>query len=651
MANRIRKITAVRYTPAVPAVPGNPAYCIDTPHYVSADDYRKQYNNALFLSEKMGLPYGQIDPRVYKSVMGGPGVGGGTVLAYYTRKCFKASGGRPAIPASTTYATIAGWNSGAISNPRLIGHGYVTFRFAPYAIGAVAGLNPRADTASVVDSTHAFALLYGTVAIWESGVQITTLPGVAADSVFQIRRSKAGVVTYAANDEVVYTSLVPSTAPARLDVSLYMSGDYVDDPGVFSILEGSALGYVGTTSVFNADTRVVGRVGTTGFAWGYKGNNRYGAARGVVGTLGLVDGRVDYNGEAAVSVGTNGSARAAEDVSRSETLAFVGTSTDRANYSSSAGVYRGIFESYCIGGVPEVSVAYSDGISPSPVGFSLAPSGEVFTGVGVMRGHVGVSADRTPYSFSAGVMSGAYRGYSHDVSEAPDTAEMLETLLLTSTMTPFSDIVATFVSSVDVGDDLILTIEIESGLEWFDMLLTNSTVSGISDIDAAWADAIGVSSQTANGRVGVQYATNMNTNAITRYDGFDFLRILDTPSGAFGLRADGVYRIGGADDNGQPRDGFVDLGANTFGSGLQKHLDTVFFGLTTDGTPLAVIAGDDGVKRAYTIIKRAEFMRADVGKARLAKRWSLRLEVYEATQAELDAVEMVVHKTTRRWVK
>lgn len=651
MANRIRKITAVRYTPAVPAVPGNPAYCVDTPHYVSADDYRKQYNTALFLSEKVGRPYGQTDPNIYRSVMGGPGVGGGTVIAYYTRRCFKASGGSPSRPASTTYSTIAGWNSGGISNPRLVGHGYMTFKIAPYAIGVVAGFNPKADTASVADCTHAIALLYGSVFVWESGVQVAALTGVSPSSTFQIRRSKAGVVTYAADDVVVYTSAVPSTAPVRLDVSLYMSGDYVDDPGVFSVLEGSALGTVGTTGVFNPAARVVGLVGTTGFASGFKGNNRYGGARTSVGTTSLVGVHIDFLGEALGTVGVSGSARAAENISRGTIRGFTGVATDRANYSSSAGVYRGAFESYCLGGMPEVSVAYSDGIAPSPCGFSLAPSGEVFNGAGVTKAYIGVSADRTPYSFVNGTVSGRFRGYSHDVREAPDVAVLPEVVLLTTAMTPYSDIVATFVSSVDVGTDIILTVEIESGLEWFDALLTNSTVAGSYDVDAAWADTVGVSSQTGYKNAGVQYATNVNTNAITRYDGFDFLRILNTPSGAYGLRSDGVYLIGGDTDDGQPRDGFVDLGANLFGGTLTKHLDSVFFGLTTDGTPMAVIAGDDGVKRAYTVVKRAEYMRADVGKGRVAKRWKLRLEVYSATQAELDSVELVVHKSSRRWIK
>ena len=95
----------------------------------------------------------------------------------------------------------------------------------------------------------------------------------------------------------------------------------------------------------------------------------------------------------------------------------------------------------------------------------------------------------------------------------------------------------------------------------------------------------------------------------------------------------------------------MDVGNRTFGAHLPKQVEAVFFGLTTDGLPLAVIARDDGLPRVYTVKQRAHFMRTDPGKGAPAKRWKLRLEVHNATQAELDSVEFVVKPTTRRWIK
>lgn len=68
-------------------------------------------------------------------------------------------------------------------------------------------------------------------------------------------------------------------------------------------------------------------------------------------------------------------------------------------------------------------------------------------------------------------------------------------------------------------------------------------------------------------------------------------------------------------------------------------------------TPMAVIAGDNNVPKAYTVATRSEFMRTDVGKRRLARTWRLRLELYAATQAELYSIEYVVRPATRRWIK
>lgn len=330
--------------------------------------------------------------------------------------------------------------------------------------------------------------------------------------------------------------------------------------------------------------------------------------------------------------------------------AAVGASADSLTYMASSGVAAG-YIGYAVGGEPSLPADASEAVGPAAVGVSFGYATHVDAVATIAAAAVGVSADYA-YSSSAGEFRVAPVGFSYDEVVPPGEGFVSEFIAVEDGFALYADATATFISTVDVGDAVDVVLELTTGFEWFDVLLTTDTLTSLADVDAEWMDGAYVTDQTgANQRAGLQYANNMNTNALTSYTGFDFLTLLNTPTGVYGLRADGVYHITGSTDAGATRDAFVDVGARSFGSTAPKNLDAIFFGLTTDGTPMAVIAGDNNVPKAYTVATRSEFMRTDVGKRRLARTWRLRLELYAATQAELDSIEYVVRPATRRWIK
>src|SRR3546814_6201407 len=142
--------------------------------------------------------------------------------------------------------------------------------------------------------------------------------------------------------------------------------------------------------------------------------------------------------------------------------------------------------------------------------------------------------------------------------------------------------------------------------------MVTDSVAELSDKNAEWSDVVYVRDQSSDYRNSVtQLAVNAATAAPVEYTNFEFLKILVTPAGSYGLRADGIYRIGGDTDNGETRDIFVDLGNPDLGSVSQKHVDAVFFGMTTDGEVIALLRDDSDIERTCRVIERRGYYRAD----------------------------------------
>lgn len=147
----------------------------------------------------------------------------------------------------------------------------------------------------------------------------------------------------------------------------------------------------------------------------------------------------------------------------------------------------------------------------------------------------------------------------------------------------------------------------------------------------------------------LQIATNAQTFSATNYSGFEFNSFAEVNGVMYGMRHDGIYIIRKGDDDGATRDYSVDFGDDDFGSATRKNVDSIWFGLSSDGQEVfAKVSDDAGATYTYKVSQYAPTARAVVGRGITSRRWRLRLEVVDATEFDLDNVEFSIAASTRR---
>lgn len=145
-----------------------------------------------------------------------------------------------------------------------------------------------------------------------------------------------------------------------------------------------------------------------------------------------------------------------------------------------------------------------------------------------------------------------------------------------------------------------------------------------------------------------QYSTNLQTGAVTRYQNFEFDGFVRVGMDTYGWKADGLYKLGSVDDDGTSIDASIEFASEDFGSARHKRMDTVFFGLATDGDVYVKLLDDAGAENVYRAYQRGGEFRADFERGRSSRYWRLKLELADATDAVLDNIEWVPGLTGRR---
>ena len=124
-----------------------------------------------------------------------------------------------------------GWNGGASSSQELVaGDGYAEYRVADLTSYVMFGLSHGDTDQGYADIDYAL-LTYpetGQVMVFEGGAYRATLGSYGVNDVLRVG-VEGGVVTYAVNGTILYTSSTPPTYPLVTDTSLYSSGAKVQD--------------------------------------------------------------------------------------------------------------------------------------------------------------------------------------------------------------------------------------------------------------------------------------------------------------------------------------------------------------------------------------------------------------------------------------
>ena len=202
-------------------------------------------------------------------------------------------------------------------------------------------------------------------------------------------------------------------------------------------------------------------------------------------------------------------------------------------------------------------------------------------------------------------------------------------------------------SDITLSSDAAGGIYVVAGMESTIVLLDGSGAS--VEIVAGMQSIIRLSSESGVDALAfLQYATNLLTGAVTRYVGFEFDGFCRVGMETFAFRSDGLYRIGGSSDAGQAINMLIDFANEDLGTTQSKRVGNLFLGLETDGDVAVRMTGDDERENTYRAYKRRSEFRADLARGVKSRHWSMRLEVTNATEAQLDNIEWVVSANGRR---
>jgi hypothetical protein len=147
------------------------------------------------------------------------------------------------------------------------------------------------------------------------------------------------------------------------------------------------------------------------------------------------------------------------------------------------------------------------------------------------------------------------------------------------------------------------------------------------------------------------YAINVMTGASTRYDNFGFDSFCRAEDGKYyGIRADGIYRLEGADDAGVPIDADIDFGHLDFGTSAEKRIATAYAGVASDEVmELRIQVGDETYDYpARSSSETLQQQRFDVGKGLKSNYFDVSIHNTDGGDFEMDSIEIAAVSTSRR---
>lgn len=635
MANTLKKLGVVEYTPGIAPIPGQPAYCVQV--RTSDSDLARvagrhtdggytapvgAWGNATH-GAPMDLVATNEFASVYESTSVAPSSGTTSRYDPYTTQCYPAVAGTPGTPGQVSREDRVGWNGGARSIDVLSGEGYVKFVINAKPTGVVAGL-ARNDSGGVFgDVTHGVYAHGSLIDIVESGkVVATTDVSPATKPTIYIKR-EAGYVDYVVGGWR-YRSTARSEGSVFLDAALYTTGDSVDDPVISSDLStfdapagGSAELTLPSLAIATSDYAS----GNASLAFAPLAFSVTSSLAGLEQAALTLPALESFAGEGAGAAALT--TLPALVVSSDNTLVVPLTGGADLTMPPLYGAVVGT-----TGTIGGANLSF-------PTMTALAAEGSYGESRMTLAGLTCYSDDG-PAVGTYGVMQYVF---SVDFALTQPTlfASVTERLELEEAD---AVVVLSFVGSVF------------EGLQLSESLTVTQMLQAIAE------ERLVVNSSTRQGALeAIQYAVNIATGALTTYQGFDFQGFVKVGETTYGYRADGLYKVRPGDDDGAGINAMVDFGVvpivrdENAPAMAKTHLHDAFLGLDSDGTAYMKLTADGGVERVYRVVDRGDASRSRFGKGITAREWRVKLEIIDATDATLDGIEYLAAVSTRRWTR
>lgn len=203
-------------------------------------------------------------------------------------------------------------------------------------------------------------------------------------------------------------------------------------------------------------------------------------------------------------------------------------------------------------------------------------------------------------------------------------------------------------SSVSIGDFLAAGAAVRAEV-LSDLAITDS-LTGRATLNALLFSAMGVAASSGDLGTGVTWVVNAETGATSTYEGFDFNSLVKWGDTYLGAKADGIYELEGADDEGQPIRAQISFGMSTFGTLSKKMVEHAYLGVASDGH-LYVRITADGQTYTYKTDRSAQdfyTQRARLGKGLRATHITLEVLNEVGSDFELSDVQFLINFLSRR---
>lgn len=204
---------------------------------------------------------------------------------------------------------------------------------------------------------------------------------------------------------------------------------------------------------------------------------------------------------------------------------------------------------------------------------------------------------------------------------------------------------ATNVASVLALSDAITNVFVlRAGLE--DSLSLGESLTTTALFDMLLEDSLVLSGKlTIDGIDYVAWVLNTTLGGFTKYTNYGFNSYMQIGDKLFALADDGVYLIGGADDNGEDISASFRSGLMDFGDAQRKNVRVVYLGAASSGDMLLKATTTRDGERKTDVYKlspkssgRIDRMTKELSNARQARYWEFEIENVDGESLEIDEI-------------
>lgn len=200
------------------------------------------------------------------------------------------------------------------------------------------------------------------------------------------------------------------------------------------------------------------------------------------------------------------------------------------------------------------------------------------------------------------------------------------------------DLLAGMAASDTTAFTKFMTLALESGVS-VSTLLESAARMGMDLASSIRAHiVVQAGDEVYNG-----WIVNEKLGASAAVEGFSFNSFARFRGKNFAIGRNGIYRLGGATDNGAKIDAFIGLPKMTFGTAHQKRVPHAYIGVASTGKVVLRVVVDE---KTYTYSARANTpamaeQKVDLGKGLKGNYWQFELMNADGADFEIDTIKFM----------